>query len=209
MKKNLLIFVAVLGTLSLTAIGFMNWTDTSIVSQETGCQPTCNSSEKASCQKEGKAEHLLTSTSTCKTADVTACQESPSSCQTSQHTGCQPANASTCNSAPTCGSLAGLEQEALFVCSHASLLSYLRTNSKDQVSIVEDENLDLGIVSFVVTSEGEVSNIRVDSTSGFPTLDSDFVQLISNMPANWTPALSALGQPIDQEFIFYFGPAGC
>ena len=44
-------------------------------------------------------------------------------------------------------------------------------------------------------------------TTGYPSIDEKFIELIKNIPGKWIPAENAKGEKMEQEFVFTFGPA--
>nr|WP_321233531.1 hypothetical protein [uncultured Psychroserpens sp.] len=103
------------------------------------------------------------------------------------------------------------DKQATYIDGKASLINYLKTNSKADMSIIKDGELGAIKVSFVITKEGTVSNIKHDAmTTGYPSIDEKLIQLIKTIPGQWVPAENSKGEKIDQELVFTFGPAnGC
>lgn len=101
------------------------------------------------------------------------------------------------------------EKEAAYISGHNTLISYLKENSKDKTVIIKKDKLKSGKVSFTVTKKGLVSNVKLISTSGYPTIDEVLLELITKIPGKWKPAENHKGEKIDQELIFSFGRMGC
>lgn len=101
------------------------------------------------------------------------------------------------------------EKEAEFTSGQDALMDYLKENSKKETAIITKDKLKAGRVNFTVTKNGTVSNVQLTSTSGYPTVDTTLVELIQNMPQNWTPATNSKGEKVEQEFVFFFGMEGC
>jgi len=101
------------------------------------------------------------------------------------------------------------EKEAEFASGLAELLQYLRENSKEETSIIKEDKLQPGRVNFIVTKNGSISNVRLNSTCGYSSVDKALVEMIENMPEKWEPATNSKGDKVDQELIFFFGKAGC
>lgn len=100
-------------------------------------------------------------------------------------------------------------KEAEFKEGHEALLKYLKENSKEKITIVKKEQLQPGRVKFTINREGLIANVKLESTSGYPSIDEVFVGLIKNMPQKWNPAQNAQGEKVDQELVFFFGIEGC
>ena len=101
------------------------------------------------------------------------------------------------------------EKEAEYISGRDALIAYLKENSKEKTAIIKQDQLEPGKVSFTITKKGTVSNIKLTSTSGYPSVDKTLVELITNMPENWHPATNSKGENVDQELIFFFGLEGC
>ena len=101
------------------------------------------------------------------------------------------------------------EKEALYINGHAALLEYLKENSKVETANVEKDKLKPGKLYFTVTKTGTISNVELDSTSGYPSIDETMIELITNMPGKWEPAENGNGEKVDQALVFSFGIMGC
>ena len=101
------------------------------------------------------------------------------------------------------------EKEAEYANGYNSLITYLREKSKDQTSVITEDNLRAAQIRFTVTKEGKVANPILDSTSGYPAVDALLLELISNLPGKWNPAENAEGEKVAQELVFFFGIEGC
>ncbi|MFK7972432.1 MAG: energy transducer TonB [Bacteroidia bacterium] len=125
-----------------------------------------------------------------------------------------------CQMAATCGMVARgydlsyyftitPEKEAEFADGYDALIGYLKENSEAKTILIEEEKLKPGKVHFIVTKEGTVADVSLQSTCGYDEVDKTLVELISNMPAKWNPATNAEGEKVDQELVFFFGTEGC
>ncbi len=101
------------------------------------------------------------------------------------------------------------EKEAVYISGHNALINYLKENSRDKTVIIKKDKLKSGKVSFTVTKKGLISNIKLISTSGYPTIDEVLLELITKIPGKWEPAENHKGEKIDQELVFSFGRMGC
>ncbi|WP_431136378.1 hypothetical protein [Psychroserpens mesophilus] len=92
-----------------------------------------------------------------------------------------------------------------------ALINYLKDNSINDLNIIENKELGAIKIAFVVTKEGQISNIKHDAmTTGYPSLDKKLMELIKSIPGEWTPAKTSEGEQLDYEFVFTFGPRdGC
>ncbi|SDS71345.1 hypothetical protein SAMN04515667_2805 [Formosa sp. Hel1_31_208] len=103
------------------------------------------------------------------------------------------------------------DTQAIYIDGKASLINYLKENSNDDMTIITEGKLGAIKLSFIVTKNGTVSNITHDAmTTGYPSLDEKFIQLLKNIPGKWIPAENSKGEKVDQELVFTFGPVnGC
>ncbi|MFT4679305.1 MAG: hypothetical protein ACI84C_001930 [Flavobacteriales bacterium] len=265
MKKNILIFIALLGTLSLTAWGYLNWAQSASQYGEHICQPGPLCSSQVIIKPEPAInlrydiDSRFTKMTRTKLNELRSIEDifpyDPSSPIIKYNNIRVYANyldkdhfevgsteifnkaqlevlssaeysttvliTATCirikayteeleNDSLFCYRTIVPEHEAQFTSGLDALLLYLRNNSKDKVSIIDENYVQKGKLYFTITRNGEISNIRVDATSGYPRIDNDFIELLANMPSKWQPAKNAFGVNIDQEFVFFFGAgAGC
>lgn len=103
------------------------------------------------------------------------------------------------------------EKQATYVNGKDALLTYLKDNSKDDMNMIIDGKLGAIKLSFMITSEGKISNVKHDAmTTGYPSIDEKFMTLLRNIPGKWIPAENSEGEKMDQELVFTFGPRdGC
>lgn len=101
------------------------------------------------------------------------------------------------------------EKEAEYSLGQDALIEYLRKNSKEKTAVIKQEKLKPGRVFFTVTKNGTVSDVRLNSSSGYPSVDEALVDLITNIPEKWNSATNSAGEKVDQELVFFFGLQGC
>jgi TonB family protein len=64
-------------------------------------------------------------------------------------------------------------------------------------------------VSFTVTRDGTVDDVKLTSSCGYEMIDEGLVEQIRTMPQRWTPATNSKGENVDQVLVFFFGMQGC
>ena len=103
------------------------------------------------------------------------------------------------------------EQQAQYKDGKEALLNYFKDYSRKDINIVSIEQLNAIKISFIVNTEGKVTNVKHDAMStGYPSIDKKMMALVKNIPGEWIPAQKANGEKIDQELVFTFGLAdGC
>lgn len=102
------------------------------------------------------------------------------------------------------------EKEASFPGGMESVIDYLKNNCKKEISKARADVLDPGLIVFTVNKDGSVSKSEHLISSGYPNLDNKLVELMKNLPQNWTPAENANGEKVPQELALRFGDlSGC
>ena len=101
------------------------------------------------------------------------------------------------------------EKEATYTRGHDALINYLKENSKGKTVIIKMNKLKPGKVSFTVSKNGLIKNVKLSSTSGYPSIDKLLIELITKIPRTWEPAENYKGEKVDQELTFFFGLMGC
>lgn len=103
------------------------------------------------------------------------------------------------------------ETQANYVDGKEALITYLKESSLDAMYAIKDDKINAVKFSFIITKEGKVTDVKHDAmTTGYPTIDDKFIELLKNIPGKWTPAENANGEKMEQELVFTFGPRdGC
>lgn len=101
--------------------------------------------------------------------------------------------------------------QATYIDGKDALINYLKDNSKDYMYVIKDNKLGAIKLSFIINKQGKITEVKHDAmTTGYPTIDDRFIELIENIPGKWIPAENSKGEKMDQELVFTFGPAdGC
>ncbi len=100
-------------------------------------------------------------------------------------------------------------QAAVYSEGMEAVIGYLRENSAEDVANVEEEKVDPGKISFVISKDGQLKNIDNDFSCGYKKVDKRMVKLLSNLPGKWIPARNAKGLDIDQQLTLFYGKMGC
>lgn len=88
------------------------------------------------------------------------------------------------------------------------MATYLKEKSDDVVSSKNVRIEQQTAIDFTINSEGKAESLELKSSSGFEEIDQAFMEIIRDMPA-WDPALDNEGNPIEQDFVLFFGKGGC
>ena len=101
------------------------------------------------------------------------------------------------------------EKQATYANGKAALKEFLEANSQDVRANVERDKLQPAKLFFTVTKNGTIENVRLDRTSGYPSLDEKMIELITKTPGEWEPAKNTKGEKVNQELVVSFGLIGC
>ncbi|MFT6149958.1 MAG: hypothetical protein ACJAUH_002655 [Saprospiraceae bacterium] len=101
------------------------------------------------------------------------------------------------------------EVQAEFAYGQEALIDYLKSSLEEKASIITADKLKPGRVNFTVTKDGTITDVELESTSGFTLVDDELIESITNMPTIWIPATNSKGKKVAQEFVFFFGLQGC
>lgn len=101
------------------------------------------------------------------------------------------------------------EKQAAYTAGKHVLIKYLKENNDPYTAIVQQEKLQPARLYFTVTKNGEISNIKLDRSSGYPSIDKKMIELISQTQGEWEPAEDFKGEKVDQELVISFGSMGC
>ncbi|WP_104734734.1 energy transducer TonB [Hanstruepera ponticola] len=99
------------------------------------------------------------------------------------------------------------ETQASYEAGNKALLKYLKENKSKDSRFIDEKKLQAVKVSFTITKDGIMENVNLDRTTGYPQLDLELKELITNAPGNWIPAKNQDGNPVDQELVMSFGLA--
>lgn len=89
------------------------------------------------------------------------------------------------------------------------LKRYFKDETENVRKDVDPNKLRPAKLYFTVTINGTLDNIKLDRPSGYPDVDNRMIELINNLPGNWTPAENAKGEKVEQELVVSFGLMGC
>jgi len=101
------------------------------------------------------------------------------------------------------------EKQAAYVPGKDALMEYLKEYSKEVRVNVQTDKLQPAKLFFTVTKKGTIENVKLDRTSGYPSVDKKMIELITKTPGKWEPAENANGEKLDQELVISFGLMGC
>jgi hypothetical protein len=89
------------------------------------------------------------------------------------------------------------------------LISFLKEKSIEKTYALDQKKIQPGKISFIVTKTGDLKNVQLISTVGYPAIDEEMLDLITNLPGKWIPASNAKDEKVDQELVFFYGTQGC
>ncbi|WP_235297140.1 energy transducer TonB [Portibacter marinus] len=101
------------------------------------------------------------------------------------------------------------EKKAEYQAGSDELLKYLRTESTQATIGIHEGQLKPGQIAFTIDVEGNVSGVKLQSSSGHGPFDKRMQELIEELPDGWNPAKNEKGLPVEQKLILFFGIQGC
>jgi len=99
--------------------------------------------------------------------------------------------------------------QATYVFGFQAVCDYLRETVKNDMQKVREEKLTSGKVFFTVSESGQIENIAMTHSCGFPSIDDKVMKALSIIPGNWIPAKNENGNSVSQELVFTYGRPGC
>lgn len=99
------------------------------------------------------------------------------------------------------------ETQATYSEGNKALLQYLKENKSKDNRFIDEKKMQAVKVSFTISANGTMTNVKLDRTTGYPQLDLELKELIKNVPEHWIPAKNQDGNPVDQELVMSFGLA--
>jgi protein TonB len=91
-----------------------------------------------------------------------------------------------------------IEEMPMFPGGDAAMQAWISENLKYPGDAIKANKTGEVILTFVVSSSGKVENVKVKK-SVFPSIDTEAIRVISNMP-DWKPG-SQNGKPVDIDYI--------
>lgn len=101
------------------------------------------------------------------------------------------------------------EKEASYSQGMDALKKFLKENSKKARINVDPEKLKPAKLYFTVSKNGDIENVKLDRSSGYPIVDKTMIELIYKTPGKWQPAENYKGEKVNQELVVSFGLMGC
>ncbi len=101
------------------------------------------------------------------------------------------------------------EKQASFKKGRTALMNYLRLKSAKEVAGTDVDDLKSGKIQFMITTDGTVSDVILESTSGYDSIDDKMIKLIKSMPGKWNAATDSKGEKVEQELVYSYGLIGC
>lgn len=100
------------------------------------------------------------------------------------------------------------EVEAEYVGGYEKMIKYLKKNSLSQINNKGFTHLPQPSISFVVSKDGIIENVKLKDTSRDKEIDQLLIEVVKTMP-KWSPAKNKNGLAIEQEFTLNIGQDGC
>ena len=101
------------------------------------------------------------------------------------------------------------EQQATYKGGNMAFINFLTTKCQPTIAKVLKGNLKYGNISFTITKAGTISNIHINSTCGYPSVDERMMDLMNKLPDVWNVATNGKGEKVNQTLVFSYGQTGC
>jgi hypothetical protein len=100
------------------------------------------------------------------------------------------------------------EKEASYIYGSRAIINYLKNNSQSTIDKIEKGNLKSGKINFTISKRGLITNVNLESSCGYPTVDNKMIGLMNTLPGSWNIATNANGDKVAQTLVFSFGTTG-
>jgi hypothetical protein len=101
------------------------------------------------------------------------------------------------------------EIEAVYIGGYENMISYLKENSRDKITMIGDKGVKPSVLRFSIDKTGKADNIKIIQKSENIEIDNLLIELIENMP-KWNAAKNLKGESVSQQFDFKVGKMdGC
>ncbi|WP_425392122.1 energy transducer TonB [Ekhidna sp.] len=101
------------------------------------------------------------------------------------------------------------EKEAAYTGGKEELINYLKEESALIITTIEGDQIGAGKLMFTINSDGNLTDVKLTETSGYPFIDKHMIDLFDSIPGDWTPAENGDGKKVAQTLMFSFGMIGC
>lgn len=101
------------------------------------------------------------------------------------------------------------ENEAEYPGGYDELINYIKKETEKETAHLLKDQLKFGRLTFIVSSSGNITDLELNSSSGYTDLDEKIFELLMDLPKAWIPATNAIGDKVDQELELFFGRMGC
>ncbi|MBT8233622.1 MAG: hypothetical protein HKO66_01590 [Saprospiraceae bacterium] len=101
------------------------------------------------------------------------------------------------------------ETEASYTAGNDAFIEFLSANCQSTIDKVQKGNLKSGNISFTINKEGAVSDVTLNATCGYKSVDDKMIDLIKSQSGSWSSATTQDGRNVSQTLIFSYGQSGC
>ena len=100
-------------------------------------------------------------------------------------------------------------KQASYLEGKEALIDYLKAGNQENTFQLDESKLQPAKLYFTVTAQGNITNVRLDQTSGYAKIDDRMKTLMQNLSGKWSPAEDVDGNLVEQELVISFGMVGC
>jgi len=101
------------------------------------------------------------------------------------------------------------EKQAVYKAGKEKLLAYFAKNNKENTLNLDEKKLRPAKLYFTVDKTGQITNVKLDRTSGYADIDDTMIDLLTHLEGDWEAAENEKGEKVDQELAISFGMLGC
>lgn len=101
------------------------------------------------------------------------------------------------------------ENQASYKGGNEAFIDFLTAQCQPTIAKTKRGNLKSGNISFNVTKSGSISDVKIISTCGYPSVDKRMMDLMNELPQGWNIATNNDGEKLDQTLVFSYGQGGC
>jgi|GEM_PF-756714 len=101
------------------------------------------------------------------------------------------------------------EVQAFYVPGKRNLLQHIRKENAPLLEGISEEEVGFAMIYFTVKADGKVGDIYMENPSPFPAMNQNLINILENLPGEWSIARNEKGEAVDQQFVLRLGMAGC
>lgn len=101
------------------------------------------------------------------------------------------------------------EKQPIYELGKEKLGQFMQENIEKNLPKFDTKKLRPSKLHFTISTEGEITNIRHDNSSGYVSIDKRMIKYLKKIPGKWQPAENARGEKVEQDLVFTYAIPGC